>query len=206
MRLENVQHVYCQPPPAGLRRDMRGERCGKRVVTGFAYRNGLASSWWCLCECGRRWIVAQSSLYGGKTKSCGCTSAAKTHGQSHSRLYHRWVTLRQKAVKENVPVADAWSDFQVFHRDVGDRPTEQHVLARKVLADGYCPGNLSWILHPGRPGVIVEVDGESANLRQWARRIGVSRQCMHQVYHSRSLPMVKRYIREHLKGQVDGKR
>lgn len=51
-------------------RDLTGKRFGALLVTGFAHTNGR-SHWNCVCECGRKTVVASNNLRKTKINQCG---------------------------------------------------------------------------------------------------------------------------------------
>ena len=96
--------------------------------------------WQLLCDCGNTKEVLASSLQGGRSLSCGCwrkecLRLLKTrHGEAGSLLYkvrqsmlRRCNNLTDQAFKNygarGIRVCGAWSDFEVFKRDVGERPS-----------------------------------------------------------------------------------
>lgn len=59
--------------------DLTGQSFGKLTVLKRNYEphNGKEAWWTCLCECGNKKAIRGSDLRRGKTKSCGCLSAAQ---------------------------------------------------------------------------------------------------------------------------------
>lgn len=52
--------------------DLRGNRYGRLMVTGFGGRRGRVLTWVCRCDCGRSVTVRAANLTKGHTRSCGC--------------------------------------------------------------------------------------------------------------------------------------
>lgn len=100
--------------------------------------------WKCLCDCGNEVVVTSSNLRSGHTRSCGCLEKEiassigkgiskeqrkefnKRHGQSNSRLYAVWSTMKQRCQNPNndkyylyggrgIRVCDEWQDFEAFY-------------------------------------------------------------------------------------------
>lgn len=72
--------------------DLTGRRFGKIVVEGSA-QQGNRRVWICLCDCGRRSVVASSAnLVYGRTKSCGCGENAYRVDLTGQR-FGRWLVL-----------------------------------------------------------------------------------------------------------------
>lgn len=46
----------------GKRIDLTGQRFGRLVVEGFAYKDGRRYFWTCKCDCGQSKIVREDSL------------------------------------------------------------------------------------------------------------------------------------------------
>lgn len=57
------------------KKDFVGKRFGNLVVQKYAGKWDGLHRWLCLCDCGNKTIVGQTSLQSGKTKSCGCLQA-----------------------------------------------------------------------------------------------------------------------------------
>lgn len=56
----------------------------------------------CVCECGTKREVVEHALREGRTKSCGCSKGSfiskkrVVHGESRTRLYHVWRSMKQR--------------------------------------------------------------------------------------------------------------
>lgn len=82
----------------------------------------------------------------------------ETDKHSHP-LYSTWMERKHRK-----GLCEAWLDFDVFTEAVGERPTPNHFLARRVYHDPYGPENWEWKEHIRRePG---ESD-KSFNARKW---------------------------------------
>jgi len=70
-------------------------------------------------------------------------SRPKDWGKRESHpLMDTWRLIRKyRGIKEVEP---SWSDFWVFVKDVGKRPTEKHNLTRRDKSKGYTVGNVFW--------------------------------------------------------------
>lgn len=100
-------------------------------------------------------------------RSCMCQkgllihNAKTTHGCSrwvngaNKSLYSTWLNMRKRCLsKKNlayqyygergIDICPQWDDFQVFERDVGQRPTPKHTLDRVNNDRGYWPDNVRW--------------------------------------------------------------
>lgn len=79
-----------------------------------------------------------------------------------------------------VTVCDRWYDsFEVFRDDVGERPSPKHSLDRIDTLRGYEPGNVRWATRKEqcnnkRTNRVIELDGVSRTVMQWAEALGLS--------------------------------
>lgn len=151
-----------RPSRGVTRRDIRGQRFGRLVVTAIA-EAARKPKWVCVCDCGAQRSVRADALLSGVTKSCGCLSAdtaretSVTHGMSTSAEYTAWVNMRRRCEDQKsrhyanyggrgVKVHEGWrGSFEAFFACVGRRPSPRHQLDRWPDNNGdYCPGNVRW--------------------------------------------------------------
>lgn len=116
----------------------------------------------CRCSCGKEIYVRRSDLRTGNTKSCGCSSrarsveASKTHGMYGTLTYQSWWAMKQRCTypkhieyhryaKQGVKLCDRWMIFANFLEDMGVRPSKAHSIDRWPNGSGnYEPGNCRW--------------------------------------------------------------
>ncbi len=140
--------------------DITGKRYGAVVVVSKAPTQ-VHTRWYCVCDCGRRFITQGNNLKSGKTKSCGCAQRAMMtkHGHVGSKgkptsTYITWraMHLRCKDPKHRsypayggrgITVCEEWGDFAQFLADMGERP-DGMTLDRKETNIGYCKSNCRW--------------------------------------------------------------
>lgn len=122
-----------------------GKRFGRLVVLDKVSQKGRAT-WLCACDCGEETVVSRTSLFSGKTKSCGCLERenrqavwSKSHNgralkcghrsrRYNERLYNVWNGIKSRCTNPNVKcysayggrgitVCDEWrNDFTVFQK------------------------------------------------------------------------------------------
>lgn len=147
------------------------DRYGRLVVIKKAKsgKNWLAR-WVCLCECGIRKVIFQSSLRNGQTKSCGCLQKERTsvaakkantkHGDARdfkvAPEYRAWDAMIRRCHNKNhksypdyggrgIKVCRRWRTSYInFLNDLGRRPSSQHSIDRRKNDKGYSPNNVRW--------------------------------------------------------------
>ena len=160
----------------------------------------------CECSCGNKVEVVASDLRSGMTKSCGCLQREVVsklnlkHGMGSTRnnphpVYRVWVGMRNRCNNpkdkhfadyggRGIFVSPEWDDFEVFLRDMGDRPSPKHSIDRIDNNLGYFPGNCRWATpdeqatnrRPHANQRVVVVDGvEYPSLRKAAAALHICR-------------------------------
>ena len=150
----------------------------------------------CACACGNEAVKDWSSVWRGKTRSCGCMKAdkarangyaSKTHGKRYSREYAIWRGLHTRCYNVSDPgyrnygalgitVCDRWHKFENFYADMGDRPTPGHSIDRIDVDGPYSPENCRWVTNAEqqqrnkRTNRRVTAFGETLCLAEWGRR------------------------------------
>ena len=157
--------------------------------------------WNCECECGTRKAVRGKSLTGNISRSCGCLirelahNRMVKHGGFGTRLYAVWDSMRQRCNNPNhhaysdyggrgIQICPEWDDYHMF-RDWAisagyDENAERgkHTLDRIDVDKGYSPANCRFIdmkdqANNRRKSIIVEHNGESHPLTDWAEILGL---------------------------------
>lgn len=130
------------------------------VLSELGFNSHGKKLWRVLCDCGKESIKIASSVRNGKTRSCGCLAASgrsrATHGKRYTRAYTVWCNMKARCLKTNHPsyknyggrgisIAPQWLAFDVFLRDVGNPPDNDHTLDRIDNNKSYEPGNVRWV-------------------------------------------------------------
>lgn len=173
--------------------DLAGQRFGRWAVDSRV-QDGPPGPihWWCICDCGTRKMVAQSSLRRGRSKSCGCLSADlhRTHGQTKRPEFQIWDQMKQRCLNprhhsyssyggRGIRVHEDWiCSFAAFLEAVGPRPSPKHSLDRIDNSGHYEPGNVRWItqsqqLRNTRRNRLVTANGKTQTLADWADETGL---------------------------------
>lgn len=167
-------------------REVSAKSSGKQVQRSFE----------CRCECG---VVKEYRLYmlrNGNTRSCGCLArdvagaGMRTHGLSHTDEYGIWQGMLNRCNKSfdsayshygvrGISVCERWSSFESFYGDMGPRPSPKHSIDRVNNDGNYEPGNCRWATSKEqarnkRVNYLVEHDGETKCVADWAEQYGVS--------------------------------
>lgn len=182
-------------------RDLTGQQFGRLTalaVAGRCPQNG-GVTWLCRCACSSEVIVRSKSLLSGNTKSCGCYgqetrrakgNKAKKHGMNETRIYKAWTSMRRRCLNPScaaygdyggrgITVCDRWSSFENFYADMGDPPPG--LTLDRIDNDGpYSPENCRWATRQEqrlnqRCMRLIEHDGLSLSIADWAQRAGLSR-------------------------------
>jgi hypothetical protein len=148
--------------------DIAGQRFNRLVAKERAEGMLGKSRWSFVCDCGNETIAYASLVKKGATKSCGCLHSETAringllangpdpkHGQSKTPEYMVWKTMRQRCMNPNskdypaygargIEVCAAWNEFEIFIRDMGNRPTATHSIDRINTDGNYEPSNCRW--------------------------------------------------------------
>lgn len=156
-----------------------------------------------ICYCGNEFIATLNSVKYKSITSCGCYKSKKIkelktkHGRRNTPEYQAWQHLRSRCRNETdsqyhnyggrgIKVCDEWYDsFELFYKDMGDRPSEDHSIDRFPDMDGhYMAANCRWAtqkqqMNNYRNNVFIEYNGEKRTLTEWAEKIGIEYSCLY---------------------------
>jgi hypothetical protein len=201
--------------------DLKGVRFAYLVVTerAGADKHGHVM-WLCQCDCGKQKVVKGHKLLSGDYKSCGCMHHKYGHGQSDSRLYHIWRTMKARCVDTNshkyhayggrgITICDEWlNSFESFYDwAMANGYREDLSIDRIDNDDNYDPSNCRWAsakeqANNTRANRNIEYNGESHTLAEWADIKGLTKSALHHrlsrgwsISDALSTPMLNRTVR-----------
>lgn len=150
----------------------------------------------CLCDCGKAVEVVGNSLITGHTNSCGSHPPPRIQASGLNPLtYSSWKSMKARCLNPGSPsypnyggrgitICDRWlNSFDNFLADMGPRPSRAYSIERENTNGNYEPGNCVWATKQvqqsnRRDSRYVVINGERITFEEWARRNGVSRQCL----------------------------
>lgn len=171
-------------------KDISGNKYSRLKVINLAYIKNSRSYYNCICDCGKKCIVARDALINGKTRSCGCYSREihsrpKTHGMSHTRIFRIWQHIKDRCLNQNnieyhnyggrgIFICKEWLDsFENFYNDMGENYNkmsaiygEENISINRINNnDGYYKENCEWATRQKqqrnqRGNIIVEINGK----------------------------------------------
>jgi hypothetical protein len=158
--------------------------------------------WLCRCDCGNSRTVAGSDLKRGVriygTFSCGCLGRLERgnrlfkhgHRKNITPEYRAWANMHSRCANtrhrgyhnyggRGIKVCESWRDFSSFIKDMGARPSDRHSIDRIDNDGDYEPLNCRWAtfdvqVSNRRKTLVIEHDGQSMPLVEWARKTGIS--------------------------------
>lgn len=117
------------------------------------------------------------------------------HGRRNTPEYWVWRSMKLRCLVpthhnfslyggRGISICKEWVDsFMAFFAHIGPRPTSEHSLDRIDNERGYEPGNVRWATakeqaRNRRSSRILDHNGLSLTLTEWAERIGISVQAL----------------------------
>lgn len=148
-----VEDALTTPVKKVTRSDLTGQRFGSLTVLGFAYTKDHKNIWACRCDCGNERFVYTGELVGGRIKTCAECVKKKRRvlTDNEGKVYTAEEVMALTGISlERVysRLRDGWSEDEVIH------------TPRKISGFG--------------SGQIIEYNGESHNIPEWGRIIGIS--------------------------------
>lgn len=181
--------------------DLTGNKYGRLTVIGLSPKvSGRKSYWVCECTCGNKHVVRSDSLKSGNVQSCGCLKKEQDkmnltkhhrHLESHTRLHDTWLGIKARVSCSGNPsypnyggrgiaMCSEWFNSYGAFRDWAlKNGYSPDLTIERVNNDGdYEPNNCTWIKAEEqainrRSTVWVEWNGETKNVTQWAKKLGI---------------------------------
>lgn len=158
------------------------------------------------CKCGNIKWIRVAALKSGTTRSCGCyatnlrkskkgvKSAQYKHGHYINKVpsptMSCWSSMMTRCYYKNsnrynvygavgIGVCTQWHDFEIFLKDMGERPSKNHTLDRIDNAKGYEPGNVRWASKRDqainrKTTKFFTINNETKCLKDWAKHYGIN--------------------------------
>jgi len=97
-----------------------------------------------------------------------------------------------------IKVCEPWQSFQGFYADMGDPPSKNYSLDRIDNDGNYEPGNVRWATRKEQGEktnrtVQISYRGETKNLSDWARQLGIPYQTLQSRVCARHWPIQKAF-------------
>jgi hypothetical protein len=112
-------------------------------------------NWLCQCDCGQTVFLPSTALL--NTVSCGCRHTKHGYASrgAKTKAYRTWESVKKRCHDPKQPhyprfggrgikLFERWHSFDAFLADVGEPPSDQHVLGRIDKDRDYEPGNCMW--------------------------------------------------------------
>lgn len=180
-----------------VRKDETGNKYGRLRVINF---NGINKShnalWNCVCDCGQSVVVIGNCLRSGNTKSCGCINREgnPTHGLYYHPIYKSYMAAKARCTYSNQP---NWLDyggrgiefklgtFEEFYAAMNESWFKGASIGRCDNDGNYEYGNVRWETpiqqaNNTRKNVSYTLNGETYNQSEWARKIGITPETLHE--------------------------
>lgn len=173
--------------------DISGEKFTHLTAIRVAPRGDWktpSSHWICKCDCGKTKLVSSYYLRKNRIKSCGCMSSkmtadgVKSHGESKTRFYHIWASMRQRCNNpkchaysryggRGITHPESWNIFEGFKADMAHDYQDHLTLERKDNNAPYSRENCIWATYAAqsrnmRSNRMMEAFGQKKSLIQWS--------------------------------------
>lgn len=186
---------------------LEGKRFGKLLVLKSAENIGKNTAWLCRCDCGIQRAILTYNLLSGKSRSCGCVRGKKlgdsqrTHGDSKTRLYAIYKSMKQRCYNRNTPayryyggngikICDPWlNDFANFKKwSLSNGYNDSLSIDRIDPSAGYGPENCRWATTKQQQNnklnsMFVVVGDEKHTIAEWAELTGTNKQTLYDKFY-----------------------
>ena len=174
--------------------DITGQKFGSLTATSFRERKNGKTIWNMTCDCGRHHATSLSHLRCGSSvqcKTCRTKKASLTRKRNNPNdklrsEFNIWRGMNNRCSDlgdKNYGgrgIRVNYSSFSDFIDDIGPRPSARHSVDRIDNNKGYEKGNCRWATSKEqnlnrRNNRIIEIDGNSKPISEWADQYGVCR-------------------------------
>lgn len=192
----------------GAKKPLEGMRFGRLIVLAeHTERKNRSYTWVCQCDCGKiTHPIPTNQLLSGRTRSCGCLRndlirhRSVKHGLSNTHLYGVWSGMKRRCLNPKVEryksyggrgitICDEWlNDFQSFYDWAMAHGYADGLSIDRIDVNGnYCPDNCRWVdetiqANNRSNNLMVEINGESKTLGEWAHIAGTDYNTIYQRY------------------------
>lgn len=189
-----------------------GDKFGRWEVIGESRKSLLKGSyhleWLCKCSCNKHTIayVDEQNLKRGLSNSCGCLKSELSsqrllkHGETDTRLYIIWVSMRERCYNLNssyykdyggrgISIAKEWDEFLSFKEWALSHGYSDDLTIDRIDVNGnYEPSNCRWatILEQNnnkRNNIRIEYHGVIRTASEWGRELGIKSSEIRRLYH-----------------------
>ena len=178
-------------------KDLTGQKFGRLTVISYYGVIKNHYYWNCICDCGKKCIVASTNLKSKRLESCGClnkesVSIRKTkHKKSNTKLYKIWhnMKLRCYNVKNlnyknyggrNITICNEWQKFENFYNWSITNGYNDNLSIDRINVNGnYEPNNCRWITikeqqNNRRNNHLLTFNGKTQTVAQWSKELNIS--------------------------------
>lgn len=187
-----------------IAKDYSGMRFGKLTVLRLSYVRKGHKYYTCQCDCGRIKDICGSHLATGASRSCGCMVREATirrnttHGQSKTRLFSIWSSMRERCSNKNlkaykwyggrgITVCPEWNEsFENFKDWSMKNGYSESLSIDRINNDGnYEPNNCRWVgakeqARNSRNNHVVTINGVSKIITEWFEESPVTHTTIYQ--------------------------
>lgn len=187
--------------------DLSGQKFNKLLIVERRGSDKLGHTLWlCKCDCGNYKICRGDKVKTGKIKSCGCSNQQQDHGLCHTRLYKIFEGMKSRCYNKScsnyknygargIQICDEWlTDFVKFYAWSMEHKYQDGLTIERINVDGnYEPSNCCWVTlleqqHNKTNSIILEYNGKSLCINDWADTLHISASTLYYRYH-RGLPV-----------------
>ena len=145
--------------------DITGQKFNRLTAIKYVGKNDKGFKQYLFkCDCGNEIVQSPYDIVKGRTKSCGCLKKENrgehlphptTHGQSKTRLYAIWCSMKQRCKHnpkdscyqwyKNVRLCKEWENFEPFYEWSMNNGYQEHLSIDRIDSKGnYEPSNCRW--------------------------------------------------------------